>query len=161
MAFGTSLCCKAQQSLNAASHSTRLGNAQFDYTIGEMTLVSTERNQAIIVTQGYWQPGPDGMQSQPNASGPGDWAAYIKVYPNPTEHILFVEPLMDLVHLSYRLYDGSGKVVLEKSQLNSQANTKHLIDLTPLSAGNYFLVIDPANRQGAASTLSYKIEKIN
>ena len=46
----------SQQSFTVASNSATINNMKFDYSIGEMTLVSTERNASIIVTQGQLQP---------------------------------------------------------------------------------------------------------
>jgi hypothetical protein len=45
-----------QHTLNVSSHSAAIKGLTFDYSIGEMTLVSTERNANLIVTQGLLQP---------------------------------------------------------------------------------------------------------
>lgn len=47
---------EAQSTLNVAGNSAKINGMTFDYSIGEMTLVSTERNANIIVTQGYCNP---------------------------------------------------------------------------------------------------------
>ena len=84
----------AQQTFNVSSNSATINNMQFDYSIGEMTLVTTERNANLIVTQGLLQPNSSGTgtQSQPNNTHLSN-ADLIKVYPNPTENILFVESI--------------------------------------------------------------------
>lgn len=151
----------AQQTINAGSHSAILDQARFDYSIGEMTLVSTQRTPSLIVTQGYLQPVLKGMQSQDPSSALGDLAGYVKVYPNPTENFLFVEMTRDIGDFSLKLFDGQGKVVIEKLHMNGEANQKLTLDLSSLSAGSYFLMIDPANTQLLKQQLSYNIQKMN
>ena len=161
MMFGLASHAFAQQTINAGSHTAILDHKQFDYSIGEMTLVSTERSHSIIVTQGYWQPAVSGGRSHDPASSLGDLADYVKVYPNPTENFLFVETMRDLGELSFKLYDGSGKVVMEKMHMNGDANQKFTLDLSTYSAGNYVLLIDPANPALLQQKLTYKIQKLN
>jgi hypothetical protein len=87
-----------------------------------MTLVSTERNANLIVTQGLLQPNGsrNGTQAQPGNTQIAS-SDLIKVYPNPTENILNVESFENAeAAISYQLFDATGKVVLsEKRNLAS------------------------------------------
>jgi len=81
---------KAQQTFNVSGHSARVGQYTFDYSIGEMSLVCTERNANLIITQGMLQPaGASGANSvSQNQNGPLDGSDWVRVYPNPTSHLL-------------------------------------------------------------------------
>jgi phosphopantothenate synthetase len=84
-------CCEAQQTLNVSGHSAKIDGMTFDYSIGEMTLVSTERASNLIVTQGVLQPGSSSTSSPSSDATLTIVDNPIKVYPNPASHLLFVE----------------------------------------------------------------------
>lgn len=159
--LGASSFCFAQQSINAGSHSALIGTNQFSYSIGEMTLVNTERNPSLIVTQGYWQPASSGAAGQQTHSGLDDLAGDLKVYPNPSEQYLFIESTRDLSHVSIKLIDGAGKVVLENPDQSIETGRKQTLDLTALAAGTYFLLIDSHEPKYLNAALHYTIQKIN
>ena len=46
----------AQSTINVTSHTATIGGIVHDYSIGEMTMVTTERTSNLIVTQGVLQP---------------------------------------------------------------------------------------------------------
>ncbi|MBK7763125.1 MAG: hypothetical protein IPI46_07095 [Bacteroidetes bacterium] len=82
----------AQTSLNSASNRATINGNTFEYSIGEMTLISTEHSGNLIVTQGYLQPAADATSSQNHSDdGLNTLSSLIKVYPNPTDNILFIE----------------------------------------------------------------------
>ena len=153
----------AQQTINVSSNSATINNMQFDYSIGEMTLVTTERNANLIVTQGLLQPNGSGTgtQSQPTNTHLSN-ADLIKVYPNPTENILFVESMDNLDALiSYQLFDATGKVVLSK-EINQKAGANKLtLDLQTFAAGSYYLMLRKPNADGNLENYSFKIQKTN
>lgn len=145
----------AQTTLNAASNRAIINGNTFEYSIGEMTLISTEHSGNLIVTQGYLQPNADAKNSQNHANdGSSNLGAAIKVYPNPTDNILFIET-PDFVSdaFTYQLIDATGKVVIAQQDAQKISANKFSLNLTALAAGNYYLMINDAE------TLSYKIQK--
>jgi hypothetical protein len=153
----------SQQGINVSSHSATIQGLKFDYSIGEMTLVSTERNANLIVTQGLLQPSSSGSGA---SAQPGNaqiaLSDLIKVYPNPTENILFVESFENAdAAISYQLFDAAGKIVLSE-KVNWQAGPNKLtLDLKNYAAGSYYLMIRKPNAQGIVDNFSYKIQKTN
>ncbi|MBK8145776.1 MAG: T9SS type A sorting domain-containing protein [Bacteroidetes bacterium] len=152
-----------QQSINVASSSTTINGATFDYSIGEMTLVSTERNATLIVTQGLLQPTDSrkGNQAQPaNTNIP--LSDLIKVYPNPTENILNIESYENAnAVISYQLFDATGKVILSEKAVWQTGSNKITLDLKSYASGSYYLMIRKPNPDGILNNFSYKIQKTN
>jgi hypothetical protein len=159
--LSTSVFC--QNTLNVSSHSATINGATFDYSIGEMTLVSTERNANLIVTQGLLQPNGsrNGTQAQPGNTQIAS-SDLIKVYPNPTENILNVESFENAeAAISYQLFDATGKVVLSENAIWQAGTNKVTLDLKNYAAGSYYLMIRKPNANGIIENFSYKIQKTN
>ena len=154
----------SQQGINVSSHSATINGLKFDYSIGEMTLVTTERNANLIVTQGLLQPSSSGSgaDQQPATASGSTLSDLIKVYPNPTENILFVESVeASAATIQYQLFDAFGKVVLSNN-INWEAGPNKLsLDLKSFAAGAYYLMIRKPNAQGNLENYSYKIQKTN
>ncbi len=140
----------AQSTLNAASNRVTIQGQIFEYSVGEMTLVNTERNPHLIVTQGYLQPA-SGTQvhSQDAANGLSAFASGVRVYPNPTSDWLNME-FAETTPEKILLLDASGKTI-QKAEPGSSVR----MNLSALASGNYFLMIY------GPETLSYKIQKLN
>lgn len=146
---------KAQTAFSVSSHSATIQGNTYEYVIGEMTLVSTERNSNLIVTQGYLQPVESNRPAQVDLS---DASALVKVYPNPTQDIVNVEGLnTSSVLLNYTLFDVTGKVLQE--QVLDKSN-HFSVDLKPYAGGNYYLLIN-ATQGNEPVKYSYKIQKKN
>ena len=153
----------SQTSINAASNSVVLNGNLFEYSIGEMTLISTAKSGNLVVTQGYLQPhGSASSQSDFPTSSLNDLSDHIRVYPNPTENLLFIELLEPLAgDMSFQLVDATGKMVLGKSDKQISGLNKYTLDLSSLAAGSYFLLIQPLTQSASTTRLSYKIQKLN
>ncbi|MBK7692059.1 MAG: T9SS type A sorting domain-containing protein [Bacteroidetes bacterium] len=152
-----------QNTLNVSSHSATINGATFDYSIGEMTLVSTERNANLIVTQGLLQPNGSrsGTQAQPGNT-PIAGSDVMKVYPNPTENILNVESFESVeAEISYQLFDATGKVVFNEKVMWHAGSNKVSLNLKNYAAGSYYLMIRKPNASGILENFSYKIQKTN
>ncbi len=163
--FGSvmSLNAFSQQAINVSSHSANINGLRFDYSIGEMTLVTTERNTNLIVTQGLLQPDGSGSKNQPQ---PGNTSIpindMVKVYPNPTSNILFVESVENTeAETSYQLFDAAGKIVISKTITLKAGPNKFSLDLESYAAGAYYLMVRKPNAQGILENYSYKIQKTN
>jgi hypothetical protein len=154
----------SQQTLNVAGNSAKINGMSFEYSIGEMTIVSTERNANLIVTQGFLQPSiqTDKPQTSPGANNLTDFSDQIKVYPNPTQNILFVETYETQIgNYSYQLFDGVGKIVLSQSGQTVIGLNKFSLDLHSFAGGNYHLMLRKLGPSGEAENYSYKIQKLN
>ena len=152
-----------QQSFTVASNSATINNMKFDYSIGEMTLVSTERNTSIIVTQGQLQPMHSNASTSPQSENASTLLAnQIKVFPNPTENILNIESFEDQeASINYQLFDASGKLIINKSLLWEKGPNKVIIELKSYAAGSYYLLISKPGVSGTLENFSYKIQKTN
>ncbi len=149
----------AQQTLNVAGNTAKIKGMTFDYSIGEMIAVNTERNANLIVTQGMLQPISFGSvaNNAPGNTTLSDLSDNIKVYPNPTTTLLYVEPTETTVSdYAYNLYDDTGKVVLNQNGKIQLGLNKFSLDLQSFSAGSYYLVI-----KKSTETFSFKIQKMN
>lgn len=153
----------AQSTLNVTGNSAKIDGMTFEYSIGEMTLVSTERSSNFIITQGLLQPGKAGSQT-PDADGNNilnDLSDRVRLYPNPTDNLLFVE-LQALVggECSYELFDATGKVVLSKKETQQEGINKFQLELNALAAGTYYLVLSSPGLQNQMQKYSFKIQKV-
>jgi hypothetical protein len=155
---------EAQSSLNVSSNILTIRDNVYEYSIGEMTLVSTERNANLIVTQGLLQPYNSGNVANDAAGNStlSDLSDNIKVYPNPTQNSLFVETYeTQVADYSYQLMDGLGKVVLNKEGQTRVGLNKFVLDLQNLAAGTYYLMIRKPYPTGPLENYSFKIQKVN
>lgn len=147
----------AQTSLNAGSNHTTIGNHQYDYSIGEMTVVSTQKSSSLIVTQGYWQPNGKAKAGATSNVDASDWANNINVYPNPTENFLNIETTANEAgSLEMRMMDATGKVMLRNKQVQVQGKNKNSLDLSSYAAGTYYLIIQSTE----GKEITFKIQKI-
>lgn len=153
----------SQQTINVSSRSATINGMRFDYSIGEMTLVSTERNAGLIVTQGLLQPTSSGSGANtPTEHVTNALSDLIKVYPNPTENILFVESIENTdTDINYQLFDASGKIVMSEKVTWTSGPNKLSLDLRNYAAGAYYLMIRKPNQAGQTDNFSYKIQKTN
>lgn len=153
----------AQQNLNVSGQSVKINGLHFDYSIGEMTLISTQSNSKITVTQGILQPTIP-VTKMPNQQGSSATLSEtnIKVYPNPTENILFIESFENEdAELSFQLYDLSGRVIYTEKMNRNAGNNKHSISLRTNAAGTYFLILHKKSVNNQEENFSFKIQKEN
>lgn len=158
----------AQQSTSSCSHHCSLAGGQFEYSIGEMTLVSTERNSHMIVTQGYLQPfqSPslpfDNNRNTETEPGLKQLLDHFAVYPNPTENLLFIEfNGQHASEINYQLYDAGSRMIINKTFLTAEGHNKLTIDMRSLLTGSYFLILNRKDESGKSNNYSYKVQKVN
>ena len=158
--LGLSSMGQAQQGLNVTGNSAQINGMTFDYSIGEMVLVSTEKTSQFIITQGLLQP------HTLKASGSNEQTTVldnlnesIRVYPNPSDNLVFVDwTATNAARISYRLYDAAGKVVLSNALEQTVGSNKISLELQALSAGTYYLMLDGLSTDGQQQ--SFKIQKV-
>lgn len=150
----------SQQGTSVCSNMATLNGLKFNYTIGEMTLVSTQKNANLIVTQGLLQPGDLTKEtSEPPANTNLSRYNDMKVYPNPSKNILFVEFIENTdTEISYQLLDAAGKTLLSKTYVHKAGPANISLNMENYAAGNYYLTIMKSNTQ---EKFFYKLQKIN
>jgi len=143
--------------LNAAGHSTIIGSNDFEWSVGEMTMVNTLSIPGIIITQGVLQP----------ADVKVDVPAYLaeqqqlSVFPNPALSAVNLQyTSAGQGVLAYRLYDMNGKLITNASADFAPGTTIQNIDLSKLANAGYVLEVTIDHSGAAPSKYSYKIEKI-
>lgn len=162
--FGLQLNASAQQTFNAASSSVMVNGNIFDYSIGEMTLVSTIRNPNLIVTQGFLQPFMIGSNKYADSilNEMSVWYIEPKVYPNPTQRELTIETNEEIAgEYKIQLFDATGKIILSQSNLSKKGINTVKIDLRNYVSGSYFLILQTNNQKDNTEHYSFKIQKIN
>ncbi len=141
--------------LNATGGSKVIGSQEFEWSVGEMTMVSTFTGSSVIVTQGVLQPSAD-RTAVPNAPG---LSSQLQVFPNPATSVVnFRYTSASEGTLNYRLIDMTGKVIISQSMNVKQGANEQQVDLTSLACATYFLEIT-MNTSGS-ETISYKVQKI-
>lgn len=152
-----------QQSLNLCGHTAKIEGIEFNYSIGEMTLVHTARNSNMIVTQGFLQPYqifklPSGSNLLENSYSLLNTT--LKVYPNPTTKILNLESDNQVaVNIHYQLMNTSGSFVLGNTANWNPGHNKLSIDVANLAAGCYVLTVQKADLAGLYEHFAFKINK--
>ena len=141
--------------LNATGGSTIIGSQEFEWSVGEMTMVTTFTASNVIVTQGVLQPS-DAMTAVPPSP---TLAGLLQVFPNPASSVVnFRYTSSSEGTLDYRLIDMTGKVISSQTMKVKQGTNEQQVDLTSLACATYFLEITThtANKE----TISYKVQKI-
>lgn len=152
-----------QQSLNLCGNTAKIEGIEFNYSIGEMTLVQTARNSNMIVTQGFLQPYqilkmPSGSNLSENSNSL--YNTTINVYPNPTSKILNLESDDQVaVHIHYQLINTAGSFVIGNSVHWNPGHNKLSIDVANLAAGCYVLTVQKADLAGQSGHFVFKINK--
>lgn len=143
--------------INATGGSAPIGGNIFDWSVGEMTMVSTLSGSGIIVTQGVLQPydGPDRvvinslLQQQLN------------VFPNPALSVVNLQYTSSIQGtLTYRLIDMVGQLIKTATIDVKQGTTTEQINISALASATYMLevTVNPVN--DAAKSTAYKIQKL-
>ncbi|WP_162843298.1 FG-GAP-like repeat-containing protein [Ichthyenterobacterium magnum] len=87
------------------------------------TIINPNINESIEITEGDTLGSQDFTQS------------IFTIFPNPTKDRIIIQGLQQLENASFEIYDITGKIVLNKTQLSL---TQNQIDLTRLNSGVYF-----------------------
>lgn len=142
--------------VNAAGGSGSIGSNRFDWSIGEMTMVSTFTGSSIIVTQGVLQnnKGGAGVASQHLLND-------LQVFPNPASSVVNLRFTTESAGtLSYRLMDITGRMIMKRSKDVKQGATQEELNITDLAAATYMLEVTYTTAGGNEEAASYKIEKL-
>ena len=141
---------------NAAGGSGTIGSTKFDWSIGEMTMVSTFTGSSVIITQGVLQNDkfPTGVQT-PSI---GD---HVQVFPNPANTLVKLQYTSAIQgDLSYRLMDMAGRIVINHNAKVPQGVTLEQLDISELAAATYLLEVSFKANGATEEMTSFKIEKL-
>jgi hypothetical protein len=151
----------AQNTLNVSGNSAKINGMTFDYSIGEMTLVSTEHQSNFIITQGLLQADQSASGQSTSPSDLNQWQNLVKVYPNPSDNLVYAEWQADkTADCAYQLFDATGKVVLKGNYQQLSGNNKIRLELQSLAAGTYYLMLSGLVAEDAQEQFSFKIQKV-
>jgi ribose/xylose/arabinose/galactoside ABC-type transport system permease subunit len=142
--------------INATGGTAVIGSNEFDWSIGEMTMVSTFSSPGIVVTQGVLQPAAV-TEGIPNIS----LSKQLRVFPNPASSVVNIEYTCKTPgELSYRLMDVAGRVVSKQTTAVKQGITTRQVDINELACATYMLEVMVSTGTGTPESISYKIQKI-
>lgn len=142
--------------LNGAGGSATVGGNTYEWSVGEMTVVSTATASNIVVTQGVLQPSQNA--SAITAEKPS--ASLLKVYPVPTQDVVYIQPSFNKPgRFSYQLTDAAGKMVQEQRVALQTGQELQSVNLGSLPSGNYMLRVQFADTDTPYSNV-FKIQKI-
>ena len=146
--------------MNSSGADQVISTGAHSYSIGEMTLVSTDHSPNLVVTQGVLQPNRNSTNA-PSALDEKELASQITVYPNPTSDILYIKPKFAASgQLKVLLTALDGKTILQKNFLLENGTERNQINLRSQASGNYLLKIMYTSK-GVQQQTSFKINKIN
>ncbi len=145
----------AQQAFNSAGSAGLSGNFGLDWSVGELTLVKTEQNGALMFTQGVLQ---GNIMVFANASSITD--GEMRILPNPTPGILYLQTgFLQPGKLSTMLYSAQGQKLLSREEQLTGFSVKN-INMTAFAGGTYFLEIMFTDNSGNSRKRTYKIVKL-
>ena len=145
----------AQQTFNSAGSAGLAGNFGLDWSIGELTLVKTEQNGALMFTQGVLQ-GKIIVFANSSTIADGE----IRILPNPTPDILYIQTgFLQPGKLATILYSTQGQKLITREEALNGFAVKN-INMTAYAAGTYFLEIMFTDNTGTNKKRTYKIVKL-
>lgn len=160
----SAISMKAQQTNNAASHKAIINGNSYEYSIGEMAIISTSNMPNLIVTQGYLQPYKS-ISNSSNATSTNALDALSKnitVFPNPTQNILYVETNQSSNRtLNYELFDTKGAIIRFGTWQQTNGYNKFNLNVEALTPGSYFLVLSSENAELKKDVITFRIQKVN
>jgi hypothetical protein len=126
--------------MNSTGGTAIINGIIYDYSVGEMTMISTFYNPKFIITQGL-------LQTKTDTAAVGIATNQfirptIIVYPNPAQQLInFESECKAGGKLQYELVDVAGKLIISRQSAVIAGKNKESIDLTKVPAGMYLLKI--------------------
>lgn len=143
--------------VNSAGNTALIGGNQFDWSVGEMSLVSTFTTPGIIVTQGVLQPSETDHTGVPVAVLSKD----LRVFPNPASSVVNLQyNTQSAGRLTYSMMDITGKTITKKTVSVNPGITTEQINISELACATYMLKVSLEGNNMAKDNISYKIEKL-
>lgn len=145
----------AQSTINASGGSKSFPIGIFDYSIGEMMVVSTNSNAGITVTQGLLQVENATLGTSEEILSKQD----LTVFPNPTVDLLYLKPSLEGGgELLIEIFDLQGRRISEYEFDLKTGLEKQKLDLSFLQDATYMLNVK-YNHDKKRYRQTYKIVK--
>ena len=132
----TILSAKAQEVVVTQGDSYSNASANIDFSIGEV-IINTGTDGTNDLTQGFHQTNWNFVGLEDHVP---DYEA--NIFPNPTSELLNIKTA-DFKGVTYSLYDGMGKLVLQNKLFSKQTS----IQVSHLATGSYSLVLADKNQK--------------
>jgi hypothetical protein len=132
---GTKAQSIAPATFNSAGGTGTIGGNTYDFSIGEMSVVSTNSYGNGVITHGVLQPEVI-IESLDDTELV---RSMFNVFPNPTDAVLNVEAIGNAQLEGVSLYDAAGKLVFQTSVASGVKSTK--LNMMQYAAGTYYLSI--------------------
>lgn len=143
--------------LDAAGGSANLSGNTYEWSVGDMAVISTYTSGSLVVTQGTLQP-----FDIPTGVNVITLDKQLKVYPNPAINTVLLDyNLESRGELSYVLQDINGKTILQQSLKVKPGESKEAINMAALASATYMLNVNYKPEEGIPQTISFKIIKSN
>jgi hypothetical protein len=126
----------SREAISGGGGTAIAGNVILTYTIGQPGLVSTHQAGNVILTQGFQQVDQNALGIQP-----GSAQLKFTLFPNPGSQNFYVQlETPDAGTLTYRAFDGSGKLALRQAGINVPPGSYTVpLSLADLAKGIYLL----------------------
>ena len=143
--------------MNASGGSSVVAGNEFEWSIGEMALVSTFSSASIVVTQGVLQP----ADKSTKVADDHELQQQLKVFPNPATSIVNLQYTSNTRGaLSYRLLDMSGKTVNTTTIDIAPGSNNGQVDVSALACATYMLDVTLDSGAGKTEHATFKIQKL-
>jgi type IX secretion system substrate protein len=129
----------------------------YDWSVAEMTMVSTFSTASLIVTQGILQPADTNGTSGVDKNS---MANKLAIFPNPASTLLNIQYTGAQGALCYRFMDLGGKVIMNYSDEVKEGTALEKLNISNLAVATYMLEISFKAAGMAEEKIAYKIEKI-
>ena len=141
--------------LNAGGGVASVGANTYEYSIGELAVVSTFSGPNLVVTHGVLQPQDAAVSIKPQAGIQNT----IQVYPNPSRDILNLEMNpQNATAGRLLLTDALGRTLVNQSfKVMAGEHFHTTLDLSSFAAATYLISIVA---EGEGGTVTYKISKM-
>jgi len=144
--------------VNAAGGGGIIGTNEFDWSIGEISLVSTFTVGSIVVTQGVLQP----FDAWPVDIGTKALLRQLRVFPNPADAVVNIQYASSTEgSLKYQLTDVTGRIVQNGSEGIHAGILNKQLNISLLACATYMLEVTVSSKDGAGESTSFKIEKVH
>ena len=145
--------------INAAGNTATIAGNRFDWSVGEMCMVSTLTTPAISVTQGILQPVE---RDHTGTASHSLLPKQLQVFPNPATSIVNIQYSSAINGtLTYRLIAMDGKIIVQKTLKVKPGIVSEQINIYALACATYMLQVTVQADHATEESISYKIEKLN
>lgn len=142
--------------INTSGGTYNTGNYIFEWSVGELSMVETFSEDAIVVSCGFVQPVIKKKPSNP----PSEINIVFDVYPNPVTSIVTVQFTGITGNLQLVLTDATGKVLQKQQLSNSGGSGNYRFNMSSYANGNYFLSVIGMQASGTPYFKTHQLVKL-